>query len=349
MAGHVAACMVLLMQAACSHTPPTAIGPLVAPIARQTGPISPECPTWVKNCDKRSAAQLVGDVNDLGRLVQTADDLLFNGDEQAAWAQLNQALKIDSRHRPALFLMSQITDDPHKLLGELSEVYKPLPGETLRQIAAVRLGDARWCYALARYNGIAVPRTLEAGSSLRVPPLDARRPAQARSAPSPAAVPPVAAPAVVVTAPAVGPVGVSKLDLEGLPPTSVGLAAGGGAAKPATGTVEAGTARGDVASDAEQAFRRASAAEKSGKAELAYVHYMRAFTLGHAPSGERAAALRQELITRHKRTARVATERQDPDRAIKAWRNVLELDPQDSTASAELHKLLIRKDAPKAQ
>jgi predicted TPR repeat methyltransferase len=142
---------------------------------------------------------------------------------------------------------------------------------------------------------------------------------------------------------------VSKLDLEGLPPTPAGLAAGAGAAKPATGTVEAGAARGDGASDAEQAFRRASAAEKSGKAELAYVHYMRAFTLGHVPSGERAAVMRQELITRHKRIARVAIERQDADRAIKAWRNVLELDPQDSTASAELHKLLLRKDALKAQ
>jgi tetratricopeptide (TPR) repeat protein len=331
-AGDVAACKEQLVQPGCSLAPSTSIGPLEAPIPAAVGPVSSACPAWAKDCDPRPPAKVVGDVNNLGRLVQSADDLLFSGDEQAAWAQLDQVLKVDSRYPPALFLMSQITDDPHKLLGELSEVYTPQPGETLRQIAAARLGDARWCYALARYNDIAVPRSLEVGRSLRVPPLGGRR-----SAPIPAATTTLPAPAVGSTPPAVASAGLSSLDVGGLPPS-----------RPSTGSAEAGAGRGTGVSDAEQAFRLAGAAEKSGKAELAYVLHMRAFTLGHVPSGERAAVLRQELITRHKRIARVATERQDPDRAIKAWRNVLELDPQDGMASAELHKLLIRKDAPKA-
>ncbi|MFM2065324.1 MAG: hypothetical protein RLZZ584_233 [Pseudomonadota bacterium] len=312
----------LLALGACAATPPQAIGPLVAPPTR---PVAPDCPVLMKNCERPPLTAAAADVADLARLVQAADDLLFSGDEQAAWAQLNQALKIDPRHHPALMLMSQITDDPHKLLGEPGETYTPQPGETLRQIAAARLGDARWFYALARYNQISVPRDLSPSRSLKVPRSGggkALRVQAARTEPAPQAVPPpsLQPPAPVVTVPQV------PSNLEAMPPTGAGPAGG----------------------DAESAMRRGQVAEKAGRVEQAYAYYMRALALGHAGAAERAGVMRQELIARYRRDARVALERQDLDRAIKAWRFVLELDPDDAAATAELRKLQRRKDAPKA-
>jgi tetratricopeptide (TPR) repeat protein len=237
-----------------------------------------------------------------------------------------------------------------------------MPGETLRQIAAARLGDAHWFYALARYNNIAVPRDLDATRSLKVPPRGGAprlRPAPARAAasPGPAVAPvvaPVASPAPVTVvaapaAPAPAPLAGHATpavpaapapglpNLNNLPPTSAGPAGGAGEGR----SSPAGT-------DADQAFRRASAAEKAGKIDQAYALYMRALTLGHTGAAERAGVMRQELIARYRRDARVAVERQDPERAIKAWRFVLELDPDDAMATAELRKLQRRKDAPKA-
>jgi tetratricopeptide (TPR) repeat protein len=340
-----------LMLGGASQGQSAAIGPLVAPAPGAAALTTPNCATLAKNCDKRAPPVVASDVDELARLVQAADDFLFAGDEKSAWIQLNRALRIDPGHRAALLLMSQITDDPRKLLGELTDTHVPRPGETLRQIAAARLGDARWFFALARYNGIEVPRALDSTRSLRVPPIGSRvAPVVGRSAPtspsgrlaatsSPAgmAASPVALPPAAAAAPTV--------NLRS--PPSSGVPA---AARP-PGAAPAAASGSDPVVDAEGAFRQAAAAEKSGRIELAYVHYMRAFTLGHPGAGERAAAMRQELISRHKRAARTAQERGDLDRAYRAWRNVQELDPDDSAASAEVRRLQqqARKDAARPQ
>ncbi|MEY2689007.1 MAG: hypothetical protein RL375_3205, partial [Pseudomonadota bacterium] len=184
--------LALLVLAACtatgSHT--------VAPIPATAETVSPQCPAWVTPCVGAPARPLVGDVGDLPRLVQAADDLLFAGDEKGAWQQLNEALKIDPKHRPALLLMSQITDDPRKLLGDMTEPYTVGKGESLRQIAAARLGDARLFYALARYNQIPVPRQLDAGRSILLPlPPTGAGPLRAGAAGSTPAGAPARAPA----------------------------------------------------------------------------------------------------------------------------------------------------------
>jgi hypothetical protein len=121
---------------------------------------------------------------------------------------------------------------------------------------------------------------------------------------------------------------------------STSNSASGGAAS----TTSATAAPAAAAGDGELAFRRAAAAEKAGRTEAAYAGYMRAYTLGHPAAAERAAALRQDLILRHKRIARAALERQDLDGAMRSWRAIAELDPSDSAPAEELRKLQRRKD-----
>jgi predicted TPR repeat methyltransferase len=322
---------------------PAAIGPLVAPPRGTAASATPDCAAWVKNCDKRAATTVAGEADELARLVQSADELLFAGDEKAAWAQLNRVLRIDPKHRVALMLMTQIADDPRKLLGDLTESYTPRPGETLRQIAAARLGDARWFFVLARYNGIEVPRVLESGRPLRVPPVGSRVPLVATRGAA-------AAPGVGLAgqpSPAGSGAGASEVS----PSATFRLPTSADSLRRTQASEVAPATATEVAGNAEGAFRLGAEAEKTGRVELAYVHYMRAFTLGHAAAGERAAAMRQELIARHKRTARAAQERGDADRAYRAWRNVLELDPDDSAAAAEVRRLQqqARKDAGRKQ
>jgi tetratricopeptide (TPR) repeat protein len=379
-AGLTGSCLLaLVMLAACAATG----SKTVAPIPATAETVSPQCPAWVTPCVGAPAKPVVGDVGDLPRLVQTADDLLFAGDEKAAWQQLNEALKIDPKHRPALWLMSQISDDPRKLLGDMSEPYTVGKGESLRQIAAARLGDARLFYALARFNNIQVPRQLEAGRSILLPlPATGAGPAKApagkRTAASGAdagaasntAGAPPPAPAVRATTTTAAPT----------LPLASGAAAPGPAASATDTATRAGTsttasiavravapaaALGDTTAvaagsttrttgaavpatsggDGDLAFRRAAAAEKAGKTEQAYAGFMRALALGHSGAAERAGALRQELIAQQKRVARTALERQNLDVAIKALRTVLELDPGDSAADADLRKAQRRRDA----
>lgn len=356
----------------------------VAPIPATADTVSPKCPAWVTPCVDASAGPLVGDVGDLPRLVKTADDLLFAGDEKAAWQQLNEALKIDPKHRPALLLMSQISDDPRKLLGDMNEPYIVGTGESLRQIAAARLGDARLFYALARYNNIAVPRQLDAGRSILVPlpattagparDAAARRaasgvdsntasgsagaPPSASRAPAPPVTPPPPAPQASPGVP--GPAA-PALDAAPRPVTGTGVRAApplapvagrgeaGAGTTPATtsGTSPRPAGSGAPArpgGDADLAFKRAAAAEKAGKTGQAYAGFMRALALGHPGAAERAAALRQDLIAQQKRVARTALDRRNLDVAIKALRTVLELDPGDNVAADELRKAQRRRD-----
>lgn len=379
--GPAMALLSLALLAGCAATGPNT----VAPIPATAEAVSPLCPAWVTPCVGAPAGPIVGDIGDLPRLVQTADDLLFAGDEKGAWEQLNEALKIDPKHRPALLLMSQISDDPRKLLGDMSEPYTVGKAESLRQIAAARLGDARLFYALARYNNIAVPRQLEAGRSILLP-LAATGAGPARAAPgrrgaasgadaaassgssTGAPTPATRAAAHVTPAPPAGtsaPGTAATLgDTAPRAATGAGATAGSGARAPgptppvtdapAAGSGTATRAPGTSApapsgGDAELAFRRAAAAEKAGRTEQAYAGFMRALALGHPGAADRASALRQDLIAQQKRVARTALERQNFDIAIKALRNVLELDPGDSAAGEELRKAQRRRDASTGQ
>ena len=54
-----------------------------------------------------------------------------------------------------------------KAVDDVSFIVKK--GETLGKVAQCYLGDPIRFYALARYNAIAVPRTIPAGTKLKIP------------------------------------------------------------------------------------------------------------------------------------------------------------------------------------
>ena len=136
---------------------------------------------------------------------------------------LRKILKNTPNDPLARKLLRQITDDPHKLLGNENYPYRVKPGETLWGLAQRVLGDPMMFYALARYNDIAVPRALAAGATIRIPgklrvetppspPKPVEKPAE-KPAEKPVAAP---TPAPSAAAPAHNPARATKLRAAGL-------------------------------------------------------------------------------------------------------------------------------------
>lgn len=129
---------------------------------------------------------------------KTVVELLEQGQEEQAAAELQRVLRQEPNHRLANSLMRQIREDPQALLGRESFTYRVLPGESLSRIAGRFLGDIYLFYGLARYNGIKVPRQLQGGQQIKVPgkaPPSGAPPAPPPPAPPPPAPPPSAPPA----------------------------------------------------------------------------------------------------------------------------------------------------------
>ncbi len=112
---------------------------------------------------------------------QDAMNYMAQGNGETARQILNGILAEEPDNRIARSLLEQIEADPRTLLGAESYAYTVRRGDTLSSIAQNRLGDASLFYVLARYNGIADPRRIAAGQSLRIP---GTPPAQAPPAPS---------------------------------------------------------------------------------------------------------------------------------------------------------------------
>ena len=122
-------------------------------------PPSPATPAAPSAADKAQAQELA----------LHAVTLLDEGREAEAKAELVKALSLDHNNVLADSLMNQITADPTGMLGAKSFRYTARPGDTLSKIAEVFLKDQYKFYILARYNNIAVPRSLRAGQVIRVP------------------------------------------------------------------------------------------------------------------------------------------------------------------------------------
>lgn len=133
---------------------------------------------------------------DVQRSMTAALEALEGGKEDVAEIELRKILLHDPNHRQSLSLMRQIKEDPVALLGRESFVYRVQQGETLSRIAQRFMNDLQLFYALARYNGIKVPRALAGGQSIRVP---GRAPLPGSASPSPAAALPTPIPPAVTT------------------------------------------------------------------------------------------------------------------------------------------------------
>lgn len=156
---------------------------------------------------------------------------LWEGDSAKADKLLRKILKKNPGDAVARKLLKQITDDPRKLLGTDNYPYKVKAGETLWGLSQRVLGDPLMFYALARYNDIAVPRALAAGSSIHIPgklrvetpppPKPVEKPTE-RPAEKPAEKPVAEKPPAPPPAPAHNPARAAKLRAAGLAAMSKG-------------------------------------------------------------------------------------------------------------------------------
>lgn len=131
---------------------------------------------------------------EIRQLLESARNLLDQGQEDAAAADLDKILESEPNQKSASTLMRSIREDPVVLYGRESFHYRVGAGDTLAGIASRYLNDRDQFYGLARYNGIKVPRQLPAGITIRIPGKQ-RAPTPAAApppAPTPAAAPPAA-------------------------------------------------------------------------------------------------------------------------------------------------------------
>jgi hypothetical protein len=122
-----------------------------------------------------------------------AIELLNRGEVEPARKVLWRILNRQPGDQIARQLVRQLDTPPETLLGKESFAYTTRAGDTMSTLAGRFLRDPMMFYALARYNGIAAPATLEAGRALRIPgrapepaAKAAAKPETTRPAPTPA-------------------------------------------------------------------------------------------------------------------------------------------------------------------
>ena len=111
--------------------------------------------------------------------------LLDRGDVAAASPRIDALLARDPADPPARVLRDSLDRDAVALLGPKSFAYTVKPGETMLALSERFLGNRLKSYQLARYNRIAVPAALSAGTVLRIPGTPPAGDPGARPAPRP--------------------------------------------------------------------------------------------------------------------------------------------------------------------
>ena len=101
--------------------------------------------------------------------VARAIEFLNEGKAAEARAGLSAALAKSPKDATALRLLEQLDADPVTLLGDKSEPYVVAAGDTMSGLADRFLDDPLMFYALARYNGLASPKALSVGRTLKIP------------------------------------------------------------------------------------------------------------------------------------------------------------------------------------
>jgi hypothetical protein len=124
--------------------------------------------------------------------IEGVQALLMRGDRKGAEKSLKPLLKRAPMNPKLQLLRDSISGDPKELLGPTNYPYTVRAGETIEQLAERLLGNRLKAYQLARYNDLANPSTLAAGTILRVPgspPRPKPQPAPERPRTAPAAAP----------------------------------------------------------------------------------------------------------------------------------------------------------------
>jgi hypothetical protein len=101
--------------------------------------------------------------------VRAAIELLGQGQELRAEAELDAALQAEPELGAARRLLDQINGDPSELLRGEARPYTVRQGETMSVLAERFQGDALLFYALARFNDLDAPDEVAEGQVLMIP------------------------------------------------------------------------------------------------------------------------------------------------------------------------------------
>ncbi len=288
--------VLLLVLAACqTHKPapeakPAAAPapePAPAPVEPAPAPAQPAAPALSPAEAKRQAQTLA----------LRAAALLDEGKEADARTALRSALALDPKNELASMLVFCMDVDPEKELGTKFFRYTVKPGDTLSKIAEQFLKEQYKFYLLARYNGIAIPRSLKADQVIKVP---GTKPAVAAAA-APAAAPAAARP----EEPAARPAATEVRPIGKLSPA-------------------------EILQDCRNLWA-------AGEKDRALARCQEALAANPKDVEARATLerYRADLLQSYDRKAREAYRRQDLDECIKLWGRVLQLDPGQDAASRE--------------
>jgi tetratricopeptide (TPR) repeat protein len=175
----------LALLTACAQQPANQAAPAMAPAAASAADGAAP-----KAAVAQAAEREANPVAAAAKLSISAADLLEAGNEEQAANELKRALSLDPNNKLALSLTRQMAEDPTARFGRESFSYVVRGGDTLSRIAGRFLGDIYLFHALARYNGIKVPRQVGEGQTLRIPgkapPPEVAKPGGATSAAPPA-------------------------------------------------------------------------------------------------------------------------------------------------------------------
>jgi tetratricopeptide (TPR) repeat protein len=252
-------------------------------------------------------------------LALEAADLLYTGQEQQALQVIRRAFQLEPGNRLGRSLLRQTQVDPVISLGPEAYAYTLQRGETLAHVAQRVLNDPYAFYLLARYNGIGVPAMVAEGQVIRVPGKPPVLPPSVVELPPPPVIAIPTPPPAVHHTPAPPPAPVPPQ-----PPVAVPAPAPSPAA---------------VALEVSRAMTMAQAAERAGQIDRAYEQYQRAALLGNEKAVAKADLLRQRSIEINTREARAALLRQDLDRSLQLWEQVLALDPDNQPARTERERI----------
>ena len=246
-------------------------------------------------------------------LERKAQELLDAGEWAAAREQLACALELSPGSKKAALLIEQLDADPVATLGKPHFSYTVKSNETLSKIAQQYLGSALKFVILARYNDIAVPANLPAGTVIKIP---------GKKPPAPAAPKPA-----TKETPAAAPVTAEPAAAEPPAPQPE-------AAEPAT------TGPADQ-SDAAALRAQATAMEQKGNLEEAYRLMSQAVKADPslANGQEDLARIKKALIAKLEGDAYDRELYGEPEKAADIWRKVLQIDPGNIPAQLALKRL----------
>jgi tetratricopeptide (TPR) repeat protein len=330
-----------------SAKPAPAASPAPPPVVAEPAPAEPAAPQYVAEPGLKPQQR-----------IERAVKLLEKGETGQARAELEAYLAAIPNSKVAQDLVRQIDVPSSEYYPATSREVTLGAGDSFSVLAQKYLGSYYQFYALAKYNGVAVPRDISAGRKIRIPLTPHARqvfeaPAEAAPAAS-AEAPAEAAPDTATPAPSAAPAGwtlvstliaenkyeaaaqeierSSRLDALTREQRQLGVSA-------YRNSAEALASR-----DPSRASARLLQAGKwlatdhSDMAALDVLQRSAALDPGNAAAQKAYTDFRTNLADTYHKEASAAFRQQDLDRAIALWEKVLTIDPNHKFAQANLNQ-----------